>query len=292
MSKSLEYIAGGAAAYLIAKKTIPSYDMSSKWKDVNVGLHIEEVIEKKYDIELISEEEGKNIRNGIPNKSLKQESKWNNNRVRILDEILPIFPKHFYERDERGNKLMIEMVESDNDFAGQCDCFIQERSEIVRIHFGSFFGDEAKRILAHELVHRITPFDGDFLRSPWFDNVDQVLGSTYKDERDRVDVKANHLLQQVKNSRRIGIEDYVANIRNIQYGFGLNPSSEPIAYSTPIELWPTVSEYYIQGKYEFMRQMGMLIDRDDVARMYDFTKDEIFKGKEYESIEFRVPQFP
>ncbi len=285
MSKSIAFVAGGATSYAIGRRTIPSYDISSKWKDANVGSVLEEEIEKKYDIELISEEEGDNIRKGLPNRKVKGHSGWSNRRINLLSEILQELPSHLYSRDEKGQKLMFEMTTSRVDFGGQCECNPTwgAREEVVRINRESFFDFESALMLtAHELVHRVTPYDLGIQAhsSPWYDQVDRVLSNGFVAEGERVYQKAQNILAQVKGKDQV--PEMTEDIMSILYGFGYHPDSQDHARVYPAEFWPKISEYYIQGVSEFMRILGMLMDRDDLVRVYAFTKNEIFKGREYD----------
>lgn len=174
---------------------------------------------------------------------------WDEQNLHILAKLLPSLPTHFYQPDSNGAKL--EVVLSVRDHAGS-----KNRIELNHSMLNPDNEVEALKALTHELVHRVEHITSKESTSGWFERIEQILGDNYME-----------ILAQGKYAQTL---------------YGDNTITEKLIWTlNRSEFLASLSESYVQGKDHFFKLYKKFFREDAVSTLYDFVRDEIFRGREY-----------
>lgn len=270
-------------------------------------------LENKFNI-LIKEEEDQFYDSSNPKPNTKSPivyPEWNQQSLLFLEKTLSLLPAHFYHPDSAGRLPVFVLVRGNG---GECQCGATTGSVFPHsIRLGIADADPETNFLeyypavVHELVHLKTsgPDENDKLLNmlPEVRNkVGQILGSDFPVIRDRlwkevIEKMRPYVKEQYQKDllliRAFGLGDKIKNIAKD----GLNEAEFErlkfygrlhygVAYlivrsDTPVEFVAVMGEIYLNGKDYFKKYYGEFFEPEIVERLYDFVKDDIFRGREY-----------
>lgn len=235
--------------------------------------------------------------------------KWDVPTLSMLKEFLYLVPSHFYQKREDGREIIIVLAT----YSSEASCypfgFAAEfgpcTADINHSKFNTSHKKEAFSFLTHELIHTITPAvvinpnaprtDWESL-SPWYDKLKQIMGGDINQIRDRlynlIQDKRNNLGKNVTDiNRRLTLDQDLTEeeheelfYRRFEYGLGYYPGgkgSKIKERTNPNEFLAVLGEYYIHGKDYFIKLYGELLDTHIAKELYQFVKNDIYRGKEY-----------
>jgi len=156
-------------------------------------------------------------------------------------------------------------------YYGQCYCKASyDRPDVLLQPLDVFSSsdEDTFRIIAHELTHRVsTPKDYKFMS--------QLLEVPNKVDFERF-LNDHYNLIDIKISREL----IKAFDNNSFSGYKVR-STLIYGSQNPSEFTSIASEFYIGGKEEFLKIYGIYIGNEKAQRLYDYMKDSIFRGTEY-----------
>lgn len=202
-------------------------------------------------------------------------SPWNETELANVKRILQHLPKNFYGADAEGRTVNVQATRTHN----SC-CYQRGNETVVSVTKANLLNPHTTAIaLAHELTHRITEVpiinaNGNITyENPIIPKVETLLEMSIvdlkiKSEQDIVSKEA-----QYKNDmqRKAFLE---------MYKYSLSNGGEFLA---------VLSENYVQGKDFFHEMYGLVLPEGKVRQLYEFTKEEFFKGQEYEIPLYKMP---
>lgn len=234
---------------------------------------------------------------------------WTKQELELLSETLADLPPHFYAPDKNGNPLMV-ILQPRSERGGNCTCGRKDHSYPNSITIGLAharnnslpFKIDKVQIIIHELTHMITPMLGDRISysSAWDDYMDQILGVRFPDAQKELLKKAVDKLSPLTQDGSIGSisigsilgsesiikrnlpkeEEMKASVYDrITYGVG---SSLAARNGKPFEFIADLATHYrILGKDNFTKIYSEFFNPEVVEGLYNFVRDDIFRGKEY-----------
>ncbi len=250
------------------------------------SISLESRIEEKFKIHLISDEEGTNIRAGNPQQKLTLPSSWTDERINNLEYALLNVPEYFYEPDAQ-NKLMFEAIRVPWNQGGNCICS-PELTKNLPQHIslnGELLNEkeETRRIVTHELIHRISYSSLDDEGNPvMYKDIENILGKNYNDIFNEIDSKLEKIATRVpgKEGNYTVQAELAPFFTTMKYVIGKHTGARPFSHIAT-EFMPSISEFYIQGKDEYLKKMSLVFSSEESISMYDYLRDTIFQGKEY-----------
>jgi len=254
-------------------------------------LALEVAIENQFNINLTTVNDvygSKSLRSAKPEDMVV----WNLDRLGLLEKSLSALPEHFYEPSKTGDKLSISLDLGDR---ANCSCWYEEvlpyRINIGIKHFESV--EELLSTLTHEFVHLVMPIEipmagsrrdtskiGE-LDSPWYRRIDQILGKKFEIVRPELASMAKRKV----DPDRMTIAMYGGMRRNFYEKFLYGVEGHTMAaygYRLPNEFIPVLGETYLEGTDRFYLMYGEFFPQDTVEQLYNFVKENIFKGMEFE----------
>jgi hypothetical protein len=243
---------------------------------------------------------------------------WTTTSLGYAETILNILPPHFYEPDEDGRPLRITLFSLRAGAAGlMCfteNCNMEELIEYVSqdyvrrdrhpetmVTIGINDYEMALTVFAHELTHRITPIEfrdysdkkdvGDHLLrripvSPWFDKIDSIFGQPYSQVAEELHETAQNSEEQFRlehggepdfKTENLSLSEM--NDYNFYYYFQYGVSQK-----LPLEFLAVLGQNYVRGREFFVRNYGKFLSAEITESLYTFTKEDIYKGYEYENM--------
>ncbi len=266
-----------------------------------------EQIEKRFNIEIRTiKEVFEASRKLYPEDDFKGiPTEWDIERLKMLESYMELLPKHFYAPDIYGSVLRIILgrystIGEVSSVAG----YTPDYPYSIELDYKRFKSEDPKLSLidlTHELTHIHTPIisrhiekyegpggiKGERLveKSPWVDTVERIIGRSYEDfypiSTERLKEKGYMFASGtnkgwVKNPLSFKTttqeEDDFAN--TFGYGLGHGRVKEFIA---------VLAQTYIQGRDYFLRMYGGYLGDTMTIDLYEFTKNEVFRGQEYDS---------
>ena len=234
---------------------------------------------------------------------------WTPGQLGVLRASLKALPEHFYKPNSEGLRFGIVLSNQDC----QCGAAYNEtkpyRVELSYNRFRQATKEEDFVVFAHESTHVQTPIrgytsvysevDGKTIQieeSPWYDELNRIFGGVdYKHTRALLGeryLSASEALYAKLPNRTGGIQTkeewedmlqktYTKEERE-QFGFyGRLGGILWYLYRALPEFVAFLAENYVKGKPYFNRHIGRLLQPDEFAGVYELTKQEIFKGREY-----------
>lgn len=224
--------------------------------------------------------------------------RWDIDRLSLLEDLLSALPAHFLHADHRSIEENHRISIALSELVSQCfpDFPTSEDRECHTIKLDSRklkqeLRAEAFLTLVHELVHSITNEEvvsnENHLSSPLFDKVDAILGTPLGDIEEEFERIAQDKMDQLLSGidretllRKIKLTDNLPEEGNravfyADFTYGLGNYGEFIS---------VLSEYYIQGKEVFFARYGEFFSEDVIQGLYDFMREHIFRGIEYERL--------
>lgn len=209
---------------------------------------------------------------------------WEVQYIEQLKRVLPSLPEQLYQRPSKTNAKLVLLLTSEG---GSCCRIIGGAgNKRVGVAVGKEFFDKgdwaARSVLAHELTHYLE----DLNRGNLFRDINRDIfgGGFFKVE----DVLKTRLIKARDQYNTPGIfEKYfrlqtLTQSHNQIYGEGRHALSNKIYHMLqPSEFLAFCAERYVMGKEQFFHIFRDLFEEKTVAQLYDFTKREVFQGKEY-----------
>lgn len=200
---------------------------------------------------------------------------WDGARLDTLRESLPKLPEYFYQPSEQNRRLRLELT------TGRFSEASRDEIGLSFVQFDPSKPREAFSTLTREFVYRVMPTttltDGD-KSSPWFDEVEQVIGEEFSDTSERLARTAYNWLLWHKSEAE---DEKMVFYHSIYRDAEPQDSRLMLAAKTPRSFIAGMGEHYIKGKDYFTKMYGELFPTNTVNQLYDFVKEDIFKGKEY-----------
>lgn len=238
---------------------------------------LEQDIESRMGVEILSLNEAVDVFGKTSAEKVDKDLIFNKDQLEMLNELLPLLPKRF-TAPYNDKKLNIADVKigfipgMKRGAYSRPTGFPSFDDRPVMLLVGEYFQPERKgmllRLLAHELTHRVDGelTEGNILQKEVLD----VLGyANFTDFRDSV----LPILDEVPpdSNEATGIRDWL--------GYGLK-GMENRGMATPVEFLGVLGGIYIGGRQDF-DQMSVWFGKETTDRLYDFVKDRIFDGREY-----------
>lgn len=181
------------------------------------------------------------------------------------------FPVSFFMVDS------IHLNENFKPILGQCSCGTGNPPRIV-FSKELFEGSQINSIepyyypiIVHELTHRVSrPEDYQFIRDLLGVPDDNALTKFLEEKLTEVQQDSSFKAALRNNDRKaIDAFDLITN----RFDYGAKNSDEFVSVA---------SEFYLEGKAIFLKDYSLLIGKEKAQKLYDYMKDKIFRGKEYE----------
>lgn len=234
---------------------------------------------------------------------------WTPEQLGVLRASLKALPEHFYRPSPEGERFGIVLSNQDC----QCGAAYNEtkpyRVELSYNRFRQATRQEDFVVFTHESTHVQTQIRGftpvysevegktiQVEESPWYDELNRIFGGgDYIRTRallgDRYRAASDDLYAKLPE-RSGGIptkeewEDmlqktYTKDEREQFEFYGRLNDILWYPYRALPEFVAFLAENYVKGKPYFDRQFGRLLQPDEFAGVYNFTKQSIFQGKEY-----------
>lgn len=239
---------------------------------------------------------------------------WNPAQLAVLNDCLDNLPDHFTVPNAAGEPLELALSYQDCVCPSTFDEKMPHRIEFSYDRFSNSTKREDLAVVAHELTHIITPIEGEYLEyseifgrqvsienSPWIDTITEVvqasdqfearamLGSRYRKLKQPLTGKLPRLGFLSPEQQKQKIKQTLTPEEQEQYyfleRFG-NTLSSPLR---PIhEVIAQLSENYVKGTPYFERNYRRVFSADEFKQIFDFTKTEIFRGREYSRHPFDI----
>lgn len=203
---------------------------------------------------------------------------WDQGRLTLLQDILLILPAHFYQKDQSGQRVKLILSIRD-----RSDAFEPDPRGHIQLDYRGFHpinpGKGLER-LAHELSHSITPLETthtqilpDFyvrkIDSPWFKKIDEALGESYQQARQRF----YYEILEKRNKLPLNHQEKWHFYDDLGFAFSFSDH--------PAEVIGYLSGHFIHGWNWFSRMYEECFHQSIVDKLYQFAKDDIFCGTEY-----------
>jgi len=233
------------------------------------------------------------------------EAKWNMENLSLISGYLETLPAHFTKEKYKGKKLRIIITHLP---FTDCDCFPDPKGNDPDEMFISLYlitnssKEQGFATLAHEFSHRMTPFSLptpvnksesllEQLQSPWFERINAILGEDFKTARLKINEKILALDPDIAKKWKLELRERKELTQEEQksqflyrLAYGLGTRQELIdseKFNLPTEFIGVLGENYVYGKDYFMSMYKFVLPEEIVGKLYEFTKTEIFKGREY-----------
>lgn len=262
---------------------------------------LRENIQRKYGIVLTTLTEEST--GGDAKEFTTREINWQTLQLKMLDSFLSALPPHFYGQARfmggDGLPLRISLGEISVYDIGKITKY-PHRVELDHKTFSP--GDPYKAFtdLTHELAHSAVPLDPDwppyplsdanyrefkFKHSPWYPEILSILGKDpkeFEDVRKKISQKMDDVPAKAFTSS--GGENWTRNplfrkmksYSQVRYGLGgWGGNAE--------EFLAAMAEQYIQGRTHFIEIYSEFFSADIAKKLYDFSKEKVFIGKEYQA---------
>lgn len=122
------------------------------------------------------------------------------------------------------------------------------------------------------------------MNSPYFAKVEEILGGSFTQVRSDILVKIGQQEEVLGREIEIANPGFVLDdVKNDEDLIVFAVSRLKYAFSgdVPSEFLAVLGEFYYFGKEYFYRVFGQFFAVDVVDKLYEFTREEIFNGKEY-----------
>lgn len=228
---------------------------------------------------------------------------WRVEQLEKLRQYLTVLPEHFY-RLPGSNRRILTVY---GGLRSYC-CRVGETSgcpvlyhgqpysveqPIVVLEFGVLEPERGRSGLektAHEFTHLIKPIEGyeeiqppdqseriKAARSPWHAKLEEIWGKSYVEIHRQI---SGRVEEKYREKTRDPEQEWFYT--QLNYAFSR-------AYE-PIEFIPILSERYLHGEKDFLKRYSEFFPPDISQSMYDFTRDEVFKGKAYVAFPLDLPR--
>lgn len=304
----------GAAALSLSGCNInplPSGDKPTPESTLTPEEALKTEIETKFNIELLNlrnlwQEAGFEYPDNNPNQNLAYyrdvPKTWDLERLALIKEGLSHLPPHMYASNAEGKKLRLVLSYrnvSDAAYVKEGDQLKLKKDtkshqvELDHREFKIGSPKEPFEILAHELTHIVTPMtsvvdsyvlDGktysyEKFESPWFDTMYEILDrSFFKGQPTPI----NNRLEQLKKT---DVDSERRNFyQNLDYALTNNYD--------PNEFIGVMGQGYTHGYAYFSSMYGIFFPPETVTKMYNFTRDQIYRGAEFSGFPTRSYRNP
>ncbi len=226
---------------------------------------------------------------------------WDERRLQLLKEGLLVLPKHFYQ-DENANDRMGFILSFSNAAGRVIDqpALMARHIEVAHEEFNDPSIKEPVDILAHELIHLQVPLTlepsgiivNDFItgkpfevftkRSPWFEEVEDILGGPFSQIYAKPLAKIQALQRTIPSMPNLEYRDRAYFYNSLAYGFE--------AAVDPFELISVMGVHFLHGRTYFQTRYSEVLSETMAEKLYDFIKNRVYRNQqEYER--FPLPSY-
>ncbi len=198
---------------------------------------------------------------------------WDEGQLLMIKSFLPVFPPHFYQRNQTGRKLQIVLSNRNRSHAFEFAGLHQVDVNYETFHPGNL--PRSFEDLGHELIHEITPqiiietpnpvFPGLMIKridSPWIQEIERILGGSFS---------------QIVEERRWEAVDHFKTTSDPQLRYFY--SRVIYGFSDPLEFIAVLGERRLPGEEYFKKMFGNLFTKAQVDGLHNFVSTSIFQGQ-------------
>ncbi|HBQ50378.1 TPA: hypothetical protein DD690_00155 [Candidatus Daviesbacteria bacterium] len=231
---------------------------------------------------------------------------WDKSNLAFLEKALDLLPSHFLQPDKNGVSLGIILGDVDN--SGECACGATYNLYPHSVTLGIGKADpetgftKSMLAVAHEFTHLKTLGFDETRRTvtvPEWILLDfkQIVGAEFPEARNELSKKLVDKLRPLLNEEaRKQMGFYLTMNRSLAKDGLSEEELEKLDFLTrfhygvsylrqadiPAEFLAIMGEAYVlHGKDYFKKYYGEFFEPEIVERLYDFVKDDIFRGREY-----------
>jgi len=204
---------------------------------------------------------------------------WDADRLNLLLRLSSLLPPHFRDPHPSGKKL--DLILSNTNHCNDTDPGVPPHQ--INLDYLRFQPQSIRRALeglTYELTHTVLPktvtyLENEFnpnlpptlkIESPWFPIVEEIMGGNFPQKAEEMWYKVSERRSTSSGGRRRFYEELLTGLKRTE---------------DPYELISVFSQHHLSGR-DFMYAMyGEFFTPDQLARLYRFTRDDIFRGVEY-----------
>lgn len=234
---------------------------------------------------------------------------WNSRTLDFMEKSLSQLPPHLYQSDAKGRPTTIILDESGgtlcrcgkSTYPHAIEIGIGSKSIDVQRDFSKYFG-----FLAHEFTHLLTldydPNTDRFSLRKNYDKIDEILGVKFPEVRpkllEQVGVKLRPLMKfpppvgfkvpiifiaprDDLTKSQLEAFDFYNEFNQVLVNYTAIKEKRPESEIGPEEFIGGLGGHYVRGKGYFFKYYSEFFDPGTVERLYNFTRDDIYRGKEY-----------
>lgn len=271
-------------------------------------------VEEKFGIQLLSEQENVLLyeewadKNGKKISSIYPEgyvytADWNLERMAVLERSLSELPKHLYQPFQDGQKIRFALNTAG---VNNILCYAGDKGPEgckIGLNLNSMYpmpSFETRKstflFITYALIRtRMNDInqEGMDTSSSWIEAVNQTFEGKFNDQ-------APIFYEKVKNQQSTNSTPQGKCFNPDEYDFRSNPqvakarflcdlervfrNSGGPSYQREESLIPHLGEHYVQGKDFFYKVYSDFFGSEIANKLYNFVKENIFKGKEYTNL--------
>jgi hypothetical protein len=240
-----------------------------------------------------------------PTEQGDSEARWNRENLSMLKQILPLLPEKFRRPNAKGEKPLINIIHGR---VGDCGCGAGFPDD-YRINIGDKFFDSVEDLLpptSHEFVHLTTPrdtskglFSAEFWQSSaYYPEVEKIFGQSFSEiQRNLAEDALNKAALINPAAKVMGAEGFYYSplinsvdpetkkklefYANMEYWVKNSPAAK---LHSPEEFVAGLGQFYVFGYAQFKQFYQEFFSEQQTEDFYQFTKDKIFEGLEYDNL--------
>lgn len=257
---------------------------------------LKERVEKRFNIKLLVEIDV------LPGPTYRTPTMpyWNRENLAFLEKALELLPDHFYQPDQEGQPAGIILGEKDGD--GLCNCGGSTYPNSVNLGIAKADPEidfnKYMLVVVHEFTHLVASYSdrqkGLLTKPNYVQKVEQILGTEFSTESERLRTALVSKLRPLLNDefqKNLGL---YRNVVNSMAREGLSEQEKDrfhflarfhfglLNMKDMEEFLAVMGEVYLLwGKENFKKYYGEFFAPEVTENLYNFMKQEIFRGREY-----------
>lgn len=268
--KFLGYVAKIAATAVVA--SIPD-SLKQPPLTPEQGAQLRKEVEERFNIKLLDEDQLFLVSKGAP-------ACWDVQKLKQLNRVLPSLPEYFYKPDP-NTKLNLTLVHYGGNYLGMDTVNIiengkEELRSRVKILVGIDVFDKgdayALSLLAHEITHYLDDRDRPLFRAI----NERIFEGKFSEVEGELQTRAREMSKQYQK--------FFLTLTLIPPHLVPREKSSSSRFEYMLqraEFVPVLAGQYVGGKQQFFNAFTGLFGQEKVEQLYDFTRREIFRGREY-----------